>query len=59
MNGIYNTYELRDAWWENKSGPLTTFIGNQIVVWGQSIAFRVDDVINPTNTCWAFAARTI
>jgi hypothetical protein len=53
-NGIYNTYELRDAWWENKTGPLTTFIGNQIVVWGQSLAFRVGDVINPANTCWAF-----
>ena len=46
--------ELRDAWWENKTGPLTTFIGNQIVVWGQSLAFRVGDVINPANTCWAF-----
>ncbi|MBV8357230.1 MAG: hypothetical protein JO189_04740 [Deltaproteobacteria bacterium] len=54
MNGYYNTYELRDAWWENKTGPLTTFVGNQIVVWGQSLAFRVGDVINPTNTCWAF-----
>jgi len=54
MNGAYNTYELRDAWWENKTGPLTTFIGNQIVVWGQSLAFRVGDVINPANTCWAF-----
>jgi uncharacterized protein DUF1302 len=54
MNGYYNTYELRDAWWENKTGPLTTFIGNQIVVWGQSLAFRVGDVINPANTCWAF-----
>ena len=51
---IYNTYQLRDAWWENKTGPLTTFIGNQIVVWGQSLAFRVGDVINPTDTCWAF-----
>ena len=54
MNGYYNTYELRDAWWENKTGPLTTFVGNQIVVWGQSLAFRVGDVVNPTNTCWAF-----
>jgi hypothetical protein len=54
MNGYYNTYDLRDAWWENKTGPLTTFIGNQIVVWGQSLAFRVGDVINPANTCWAF-----
>jgi hypothetical protein len=54
INGYYNTYELRDAWWENKTGPLTLFVGNQIVVWGQSLAFRVGDVINPANTCWAF-----
>ncbi len=54
MNGFYNTYQLRDAWWENKTGPLTTFVGNQIVVWGQSLAFRVGDVINPSDTCWAF-----
>jgi hypothetical protein len=54
MNSYYNTYEYRDAWWENKTGPLTTFVGNQIVVWGQSVAFRVGDVVNPANTCWAF-----
>src|SRR5579885_1913630 len=54
MNGFYNNYQVRDAWWENKTGPLTTFIGNQIVVWGQSLAFRVGDVINPQDTCWAF-----
>ena len=54
MDGYYNTYELRDAWWENKTGPLTTFVGNQIVVWGQSLAFRIGDVVNPANTCWAF-----
>jgi hypothetical protein len=54
MNGFYNNYQVRDAWWENKTGPLTTFIGNQLVVWGQSLAFRVGDVINPADTCWAF-----
>src|SRR5438445_6308524 len=27
MNDFYNTYQVRDAWWENKTGPLTTFIG--------------------------------
>ncbi|MGA2411051.1 MAG: hypothetical protein ABSG46_11770, partial [Candidatus Binataceae bacterium] len=54
MNGYYNNYQVRDAWWENKTGPLTTYIGNQIVVWGQSIAFRVGDVVNPQDTCWAF-----
>ena len=54
MNDWYNQYTIRDAWWENKSGPLTTYIGNQIVVWGQSLAFRVGDVINPVDTSWAF-----
>jgi hypothetical protein len=54
MNGYYNNYQVRDAWWENKTGPLTTYVGNQIVVWGQSLAFRVGDVVNPVDTCWAF-----
>jgi len=54
INDYYNNYQVRDAWWENKTGPLTTFLGNQIVVWGQSVAFRVGDVINPADTCWAF-----
>jgi len=49
-----NQYGVRDAWWQNKWGPLTTFIGNQIVVWGQSLSFRVADVINPADTAWAF-----
>jgi hypothetical protein len=53
-NEFYNQYTIRDAWWENKTGPLTTYIGNQIVVWGQSLAFRVGDVINPQDTTWAF-----
>lgn len=53
-NGFYNQYTVRDAWWENKTGPLTTYIGNQIVVWGQSLAFRVGDVVNPQDTTWAF-----
>ncbi|HKV54409.1 MAG TPA: DUF1302 family protein, partial [Candidatus Binataceae bacterium] len=54
MNDWYNVYQVRDAWWENKTGPLSTFVGNQIVVWGQSLAFRVGDVINPVDTAWAF-----
>jgi len=53
-NEFYNQYTVRDAWWENKTGPLTTYIGNQIVVWGQSLAFRVGDVVNPQDTTWAF-----
>jgi hypothetical protein len=54
MNDFYNQYTIRDAWWENKLGPLSTYIGNQIVVWGQSLSFRVGDVVNPQDTTWAF-----
>ncbi|MGH8013387.1 MAG: hypothetical protein ACREQ4_12900 [Candidatus Binataceae bacterium] len=54
MNDFYNQYTVRDAWWESKWGPLNLYIGNQIVVWGQSIAFRVGDVVNPQDTTWAF-----
>jgi hypothetical protein len=53
-NEFYNQYTVRDAWWQNKWGPLTTYVGNQIVVWGQSLAFRVGDVVNPQDTTWAF-----
>jgi Protein of unknown function (DUF1302) len=53
-NEFYNQYAVRDAWWRSKWGPLTLYVGNQIVVWGQSISFRVGDVINPTDTTWGF-----
>jgi len=53
-NDFYNQYTVRDAWWQNHWGPLTTYVGNQIVVWGQSVAFRVGDVVNPQDTTWAF-----
>jgi hypothetical protein len=54
LNDALNQYAPRDAWWQTKLGPLTVFTGNQTVVWGQSIAFRVGDVINPNDTAWAF-----
>ncbi len=53
-NGFYNQYAIRDAWWESTIGPLNLYLGNQIVVWGQSLAFRVGDFINPVDTTWAF-----
>src|SRR6266849_1537379 len=49
-NDALNQYDVRDAWWQNKWGPLTTFVGNQIVVWGQSLSFRVGDIVNPSDT---------
>ena len=54
LNGFYNRYDIRDAWWKTRMGPLTIYTGNQIVVWGQSIAFRVGDVVNPQDTTWNF-----
>jgi hypothetical protein len=54
LNGFYNQYNVRDAWWKLTTGPLTLYTGNQIVVWGQSLAFRVGDVINPQDTTWNF-----
>jgi hypothetical protein len=53
-NDALNQYSVRDAWWETKWGPLTLFTGNQIVVWGQSATFRVGDIVNPSDTAWAF-----
>ncbi len=51
---FYNRYDVRDAFWKNTTGPLTTVIGRQIVTWGESLAFRVGDVINPQDLSWNF-----
>jgi hypothetical protein len=53
-DGLNQPFVPRDAWWQSKWGPLTLFLGQQIVVWGQSISFRVGDVINPNDASWAF-----
>lgn len=54
MNDYYNQYNVRDAYWKNTTGPLTLFVGRQIVTWGESLAFRVGDVINPQDFTWNF-----
>jgi hypothetical protein len=51
---FYNDYSFRDVWWSHTLGRLRLYVGRQIVVWGQSISFRVGDVINPTDTSYAF-----
>jgi hypothetical protein len=51
---IYNRYDVRDAYWKATLGPLTLFSGRQIVTWGESIAFRVGDVVNPQDLSWNF-----
>ena len=54
MSDYYNQYTVRDAYWKNTTGPLTLFLGRQIVTWGESLAFRVGDVINPQDFSWNF-----
>jgi hypothetical protein len=51
---IYNRYDVRDAYWKTTTGPLTLLTGRQVVTWGESIAFRVGDVINPQDLSWNF-----
>jgi len=54
MSDYYDAYVVRDAYWKNTTGPLTLFVGRQIVTWGESLAFRVGDVINPQDLTWNF-----
>ena len=54
MSDYYNQYNVRDAYWKTVMGPLTLFMGRQIVTWGESLAFRVGDVINPQDFTWNF-----
>jgi hypothetical protein len=51
---FYNQYNLHEAWWKSRMGPVTLFLGQQIVTWGESLAFRVNDIVNPQDTSWAF-----
>jgi hypothetical protein len=54
MSDYYNQYTVRDAYWKSRMGPLTLFVGRQIVTWGESLAFRIGDVINPQDFTWNF-----
>jgi len=54
MGDYYNQYTVRDAYWKSVMGPLTLFMGRQIVTWGESLAFRIGDVINPQDFTWNF-----
>jgi len=51
---FYNEYAFRDLWMKSTWGPLTLFTGKQIAEWGESIAFRVGDQINPQDVSYAF-----
>jgi hypothetical protein len=51
---FYNAYGIREVWLNHRAGPLRVFVGRQIVAWGESLAFRVVDQINPQDFSWAF-----
>lgn len=51
---FYNRAELRELWWRLSLGPLRIFTGRQIVTWGESLAFRIADVVNPQDLSWNF-----
>jgi len=51
---FYNQYGIRELWFKHRWGPLQFFVGRQIVTWGESLAFRVGDQINPQDLSWAF-----
>ena len=59
MSDYYNQWNVRDAYWKNSTGPLTLFVGRQIVTWGESLAFRVGDVINPQDFTWSFGFNNL
>jgi hypothetical protein len=52
---FYNQYGIRELWFKHRWGPLQLFLGRQIVTWGESLAFRVGDQINPQDLSWTFA----
>lgn len=49
---FYNQAQLREFWWRLSAGPLRIFTGRQIVTWGESLAFRITDVVNPQDLSW-------
>ena len=52
---FYSDYNVpREFWVKHRWGPLQLFIGKQLTVWGESVAFRAMDQINPVNTSYAF-----
>jgi hypothetical protein len=51
---FYNQLGFREAWWRLSLGPVRLFTGRQIVTWGESLAFRIADVVNPQDLSWNF-----
>jgi hypothetical protein len=56
---FYNQYGIREMWFKHRWGPLQLFVGRQIVTWGESLAFRVGDEINPQDLSWSFGFNNL
>ncbi len=56
---FYNVYGIRELWLRHRWGPLQLFVGRQIVTWGESLAFRVGDQINPQDLSWSFGFNNL
>jgi len=56
---FYNNYGIRELWFKHRAGPLQLFVGKQIVTWGESLAFRVGDQINPQDLSYAFGFNNL
>jgi hypothetical protein len=56
---FYNDYGIREMWFKHRWGPLQFFVGRQIVTWGESLAFRVGDEINPQDLSWSFGFNNL
>jgi hypothetical protein len=54
LDDFYNEYAFRDLWVKGVFGPFTLSAGKEIAEWGESIAFRVGDQINPQDLSYAF-----
>ncbi len=59
LSDFYNEYDFRDLWLKVKEGPLNVFFGRQIAEWGESLAFRVGDQINPQDVSYAFGFNNL
>jgi hypothetical protein len=59
LDDFYNEYGPREYWLKLKFGPLTTFIGRQIAVWGEALSFRIGDVVNPQDVSYAFGFNNL
>jgi Protein of unknown function (DUF1302) len=50
--GMDGDIDLREYYFTIRTGPLTLKLGQQQVIWGESDALRMADIINPLDLSW-------